>query len=104
MGQATPYLVGGIAFSIGAYSGVLTVVNVPNKDSQKMDWFIYSRAHWNEVCSLDCLCGPHPQWSEGSSKGSKGGRGLVTGCDLATGLVWLFLGMSGLLIRFIPTY
>lgn len=46
---ATPYLVGGIAFSIGAYSGVLTVVNVPNKDSQKMDWFIYSRAHWNEL-------------------------------------------------------
>ena len=46
---ATPYLLGGVAFSLGAYCGVLTVINVPNKDTDKVDWFIYSSKHWAEL-------------------------------------------------------
>ena len=49
---AAPYLVGGVAFSLGAYTGILHVINVPNKDSNRMDLFFFAcgaRAQWREL-------------------------------------------------------
>ena len=38
-----PYLLGGVCFTLGSYAGILEVVNVPNKDSKKIDYCFYGR-------------------------------------------------------------
>jgi len=44
-----PYFVGGIAFTLGGYAGILEVVNIPNKDSTRFDWMFYGPQQWTRI-------------------------------------------------------
>jgi hypothetical protein len=47
----TPYLVGGICYTLGSYAGVLQVLNVHNKDEEffKQDWCFKGAKHWRSM-------------------------------------------------------
>jgi len=45
----TPYWVGSICFTFGAFAGVLEVVNVPNKDDNITDWCFTGGKQWREL-------------------------------------------------------
>ena len=46
---AAPYFVGGIAFTLGSYAGILNVVNIPNKDNGRISWCFTGREQWNTL-------------------------------------------------------
>ena len=43
---AGPYFMGGIAFTLGSYAGVLNVVNIPNKDSGRISVCFTGKKQW----------------------------------------------------------
>jgi hypothetical protein len=45
----TPYFMGGICFTVGAYAGVLEVINIHNKDDKITDWFFTGSKQWNKM-------------------------------------------------------
>jgi hypothetical protein len=47
----TPYLVGGICFTLGSYAGFLQVINVHNKETKmsKSDWCFKGSKHWKAM-------------------------------------------------------
>jgi hypothetical protein len=47
---AGPYFVGGIAFTLGSYAGILEVINVPNKDNDGVTSYCFTgRAQWRRI-------------------------------------------------------
>ena len=45
-----PYFVGGVAFTIGSYAGMLEVINVPNKDDDGVTSYCFTgRAQWMKI-------------------------------------------------------
>ena len=46
----TSYFAGGLCFTLGAYAGILEVINVPNKEDGKVhDWCFCGRAQWRKM-------------------------------------------------------
>lgn len=45
----TPYFIGGVCFTVGAYAGVLEVINIHNKDGGITDWFFTGPTQWRKM-------------------------------------------------------
>jgi len=46
---AAPYFMGGIAFTLGSYAGILNVVNIPNKNSGAISWCFTGKEQWKNI-------------------------------------------------------